>query len=193
MNDAKTDYKKSLNLPDTTFAMKAELTKNEPLRLQKWQQSRLYERVLESRVNDPLFLLHDGPPFANGDIHIGHVINKTLKDIVLRFKSMSGHQTPYVPGWDCHGLPIEQKIQDEIGPKFRDMPTAELRQKCHDWAQSFVDKQAVQFQRMGILGEWGNPYRTMAPQYEASVLEVFAQVVEKGLVYKQLKPVVWSI
>ncbi len=189
----KTDYKKSLNLPDTAFAMKADLTKNEPARLKKWQDSKLYDRILESHAADPLFVLHDGPPFANGDIHIGHVINKTLKDIVLRFKTMSGRRAPYVPGWDCHGLPIEQKIQDELGPKYRDMSTADLRQKCFDYAQGFVQKQSVQFQRMGILGDWENPYRTMAPAYEARVLEVFARFVEKGLVYKQLKPVQWSI
>jgi isoleucyl-tRNA synthetase len=189
----KPDYKSSLNLPKTDFPMKADLVKNEPARLAKWQSSKLYERVQAAHARDPRFVLHDGPPFANGDIHIGHVINKTLKDVVLRYKTMSGHRTPYVPGWDCHGLPIEHKIQEDIGPKWREMSQLDLREKCFAYADGFIHKQSEQFQRLGILGHWAAPYKTMAPTYEASTLEVFARFVERELVYKQLKPVQWSI
>jgi isoleucyl-tRNA synthetase len=191
--DNKADYKATLNLPTTAFPMKADLVKSEPARLEKWKQSDLYGRIMKSRDTAPRFVLHDGPPFANGDIHIGHVVNKTLKDVVLRYKTMAGFQTPYVPGYDCHGLPIEHKIQEDIGPKWREMSPLEIRQKCHDHAQSYVQKQSEQFQRVGILGDWSNPYRTMAPEYEAATLEVFARIVERGLVYQQLKPVNWSI
>jgi isoleucyl-tRNA synthetase len=191
--EKKSDYKASLNLPTTDFAMKAELTKNEPARLARWQSSDLYGRLMKRRAAAPKFIVHDGPPFANGDIHIGHVVNKTLKDVVMRYRSMAGFQTPYVPGYDCHGLPIEHRIQEELGPKWRDMAQTEIRQRCFDWAQGFVEKQSTQFQRVGILGDWSNPYRTMAPEYEAATLEIFARHVEKGLVYRQLKPVNWSL
>lgn len=191
----KKNYKATLNLPQTAFPMEAKLTANEPARLQQWKDERLYEKLLTARASSKKgkWVLHDGPPFANGDIHIGHLINKTLKDVFLRYKSMQGYQTPYVPGWDCHGLPIEHKIQQDLGPKIREMSTVEVRQKCHAYAQKYVDIQSQQFQRLGILGEWGDPYLTMKPTYEAETLEVFAKFVEAGLVYKQLKPVHWSI
>ena len=139
------------------------------------------------------WVLHDGPPFANGDIHIGHVINKTLKDVILRFRTMQGFQTPYVPGWDCHGLPIEHKIQQDLGPKLREMSVLDVRKRCFEYASKYVKIQSEQFQRLGILGDWGNPYLTMDPEYEAETLEVFAKFVEAGLVYKRLKPVPWSV
>jgi isoleucyl-tRNA synthetase len=191
----KKNYKETLNLPQTAFAMEAKLVQNEPLRLKKWQEARLYEKVLAARANSPKgkWILHDGPPFANGDIHIGHLINKTLKDVIMRFRTMQGFQTPYVPGWDCHGLPIEHKIQQELGPKLREMSTVEVRQKCHEYAAKYVNIQSEQFQRLGILGHWNEPYLTMEKGYEASTLEVFAAFVENGLVYKQLKPVPWSV
>jgi isoleucyl-tRNA synthetase len=189
----KKSYKDTLNLPKTAFAMEAKLTANEPARLGRWQQSGLYEKIQAARAGGKKWILHDGPPFANGDIHIGHVINKTLKDVILRFRTMQGYQTPYVPGWDCHGLPIEHKIQQELGPKLREMSTLQVRQLCHEYAQKYVTIQSEQFQRLGILGEWANPYLTMSGDYEAQTLEVFAQFVEKGLVYKKLKPVPWSI
>ena len=189
----KPDYKSSLNLPKTDFPMKADLVKNEPGRLEKWKASDLYGRVQAARANATPFILHDGPPFANGDIHIGHVINKTLKDVILRYKTMAGFRTPYVPGWDCHGLPIEHKIQENLGSGWRDVSQLQIREKCHAYAEEFIVKQSEQFQRLGILGNWAEPYKTMTPTYEASTLEVFARFVERELVYKQLKPVTWSV
>jgi len=189
-------YKETLNLPQTAFPMEAKLVQNEPARLKKWQDMKLYEQLMQHRANAPKWVLHDGPPFANGDIHMGHVTNKTLKDVFMRFKSLQGFQTPYVPGWDCHGLPIEHKIQEQVkkeGKNIRAMSTVEIRRRCFEYATQYVGVQSVQFQRLGIMGDWANPYMTMAPKYEASTLEVFAEFVSAGLVYKQLKPVQWSI
>ncbi|MFI5378807.1 MAG: isoleucine--tRNA ligase [Tepidisphaerales bacterium] len=194
MTDAtKKNYKDTLNLPQTPFPMEAKLVQNEPGRLKKWQEMDLYGKLMDARKDSPQWILHDGPPFANGDIHIGHVINKTLKDVVQRFRSMQGRQTPYVPGWDCHGLPIEHKIQEQLGPKLRDMAVSDVRKLCYDYAQKYAAIQSKQFQRLGILGDWEHPYLTMAADYEASTLEVFAKFVEAGLVYKKLKPVPWSV
>jgi isoleucyl-tRNA synthetase len=194
----KKNYKATLNLPQTAFPMEAKLVTNEPVRLQQWKDERLYEKLMTARANSPAgkWVLHDGPPFANGDIHIGHLINKTLKDVFMRYKSMRGFQTPYVPGWDCHGLPIEHKIQGDLkkqGKDYRTMTPVEVRKLCYESAEHFAKAQSEQFQRLGILGEWNDPYLTMKPTYEASTLEVFARFVEAGLVYKQLKPVHWSI
>src|SRR5918993_2650268 len=186
-------YKDTLNLPQTSFPMEAKLVQNEPQRLARWKEANLYQQIQDARADADKWVLHDGPPFANGDIHIGHLINKTLKDVFIRYKTMQGYRTPYVPGWDCHGLPIEHKIQQELGPKLREMSTLDVRQRCFAYADRYVKVQAEQFQRLGILGDWANPYLTMAPAYEACTLEVFARFVEAGLVYKQLKPVPWSV
>src|SRR3954454_14969336 len=196
---AKKNYKDTLNLPQTAFPMEAKLVVNEPRRLEIWRDGRLYEKLMTERAdaskpyNKGRWVLHDGPPFANGDIHIGHLINKTLKDVFQRYKSMRGYQTPYVPGWDCHGLPIEHKVTSDLGSKAREMSNVDIRKLCHAHVNKYVAIQSEQFQRLGILGEWNNPYLTMAPEYEAETLEVFARFVEAGLVYKQLKPVHWSI
>jgi isoleucyl-tRNA synthetase len=191
----KKSYKDTLNLPQTAFPMEAKLVANEPLRLKRWQAENLYKRLLTARADSPKgkWVLHDGPPFANGDIHIGHVINKVLKDVIIRSRTMEGYQTPYVPGWDCHGLPIEHKIQEKFKGKLREMSTVEVRKHCYEYAEHFAKVQSEQFQRLGILGEWDDPYLTMRREYEASTLEVFAKFVENGLVYKQLKPVPWSV
>jgi isoleucyl-tRNA synthetase len=186
-------YKQTLNLPQTPFPMEAKLTANEPPRLAKWQQQRLYERLQQLRKGAEKWVLHDGPPFANGDIHMGHVVDKTLKDVFVRFHAMQGLAAPYVPGWDCHGLPIEHVIQKELGPKLREMSTIDVRQRCHAYAKKYVDIQSRQFQRLGVWGDWDHPYLTMTPNYESHILEVFAAFVDAGLVYKQLKPVHWSI
>ncbi len=191
--DDKNLYKETLNLPQTAFSMEAKLVQNEPARLAKWQSMDLYKMLMRQRADGPTWELHDGPPFANGDIHIGHLINKTLKDVIQRFRSMQGYRTPYVPGWDCHGLPIEHKIQEELGPKLRQMAVVDVRKLCYEYAAKYVKLQSEQFQRLGILGEWDKPYATMTPDYEASTLEVFAKFVEAGLVYKKLKPVAWSV
>ncbi|HEV2295094.1 MAG TPA: isoleucine--tRNA ligase [Tepidisphaeraceae bacterium] len=188
----KKNYKQTLNLPQTAFPMEAKLVQNEPARLRTWQESRLYERIMSARADGKKWILHDGPPFANGDIHIGHLINKTLKDVVLRVRTMQGFHSPYVPGWDCHGLPIEHKIQQELGPKFRQMSPTDVRKACHAYAQKYIEIQREQFKRLGIFGYWDCPYTTMSPLYEASQLEVFAKFVEAGLVFKKLRPVPWS-
>jgi len=189
----KKNFKSTLNLPQTAFPMEAKLTANEPGRLARWKAMGLYEKLMSQRATAKRWVLHDGPPFANGDIHLGHLINKTLKDVILRFRSMQGYQTPYVPGWDCHGLPIEHKIQQDLGPKLRQMSVADVRKLCFEYADKYCKVQSEQFQRLGILGEWNKPYLTMSAEYEAQTLEVFAQIVEAGLVYQQLKPVPWSI
>jgi isoleucyl-tRNA synthetase len=196
MSTEKTSYKTSLNLPQTPFPMEAKLVTNEPKRLADWESMHLYRRVQLHRAKAPTWILHDGPPVANGDIHIGHVVNKTLKDVLLRYKTMRGFSTPYVPGWDCHGLPIEHKVQEEAkkqGEKLHELGVVETRKRCFAYAKKFVDIQCEQFKRLGILGDWSNPYLTMAPLFEASTLEVFAKFVEAGLVYRKLKPVPWSI
>jgi len=149
--DEKKSYKETLNLPQTGFAMEAKLVQNEPARLEKWRSLDLYKALMRQRAGSPQWILHDGPPFANGDIHIGHLINKTLKDVIVRFRAMQGFHSPYVPGWDCHGLPIEHKIQEQVGPKLREMPIVEVRKLCFEYADKYVKLQSEQFQRLGIL------------------------------------------
>src|SRR5438477_3574352 len=164
--DQKKNYKDTLNLPQTAFPMEAKLVQSEPRRLESWKEMHLYEKTLIARSKAPKWVLHDGPPFANGDIHIGHLINKTLKDVFIRFKCMQGFQTPYVPGWDCHGLPTEHKIQEDIkkeGGDFRAMSIVDIRKRCFAYASKYAKIQSDQFQRLGILGEWNNPYLTMSP------------------------------
>ncbi len=183
-------YKDTIFLPDTTFPMRGDLTKNEPVRLQKWEEGKLYERILKRRMDAgaPLFVLHDGPPFANGDVHMGTALNKILKDLVLKTKTMAGFAAPYVPGWDCHGLPIEFKVVQEA----RDLEPAEIRRRCTEFAKKYIDIQRNSFRRLGVFGEWENPYLTMNPGYEANILRLFAKLVEDGAVYQSRKPVQWS-
>ena len=188
------DYKTTLNLPRTDFPMKADLVAREPQRLQKWEQGKLYQRVQAARAQAAKFVLHDGPPFANGDVHIGTALNKILKDVVVKSKSMRGFNAPYVPGWDCHGLPIEFKVSQEMrkaGDTKADAAT--IRKACDAYARRYIDLQRTQFKRLGVLGDWDNPYLTLNKEYEADELRLFADIVEKGFVYRGKKPVYWSI
>jgi len=187
------DLKSTLNLPQTAFPMKANLPQAEPRRLEEWKAQGLYRKVREARRGSPLFLLHDGPPYANGHIHLGTALNKILKDIVIRSRTLAGHDSPYVPGWDCHGLPIELQVDKNLGAKKRDMSALAFRKECRAYAEKFVDIQRAEFERLGILGEWETPYLTMAPGYQATIVRQLADFVEKGLVYKAKKSVHWCI
>jgi isoleucyl-tRNA synthetase len=195
------DYKSTLNLPRTDFPMKAELVAREPERLKKWEATRLYQRIQAQRANAEKFVLHDGPPFANGDVHIGTALNKILKDIVVKYKTLRGFSAPYVPGWDCHGLPIEFKVTQEMrkqetsNPKLQtsNLEAAAIRKACDAYARKYIDLQREQFKRLGVLGDWDNPYLTLNKEYEADELRLFADLVEQGFVYRGKKPVYWSI
>jgi isoleucyl-tRNA synthetase len=187
------DLKNTLLLPKTDFPMRADLVKREPARIAHWDKLGLYERIQAARAGRPAFVLHDGPPFTNGDVHIGTALNKSLKDFVNRYKSMRGFRTPYVPGWDCHGLPIEQKVSREIQEQKLTLTTAELRAKCDAFSETWIARQTAQFKRIGVLADWKNEYKTKAPAFEADILRTFAAFVEQGLVYRSKKPVYWSI
>ncbi|HUP65337.1 MAG TPA: isoleucine--tRNA ligase [Thermoanaerobaculia bacterium] len=187
----KKNWKKTLNLPQTSFAMKANLPQNEPVRLEKWERQGIYEAIRRESAGREKFVLHDGPPYANGRIHIGHALNKILKDFVVKSRTMMGLDSPYVPGWDCHGLPIEHQVDKELGPKKREMSAVEFRRACRQFAAKYIDVQREDFKRLGIFGDWMNPYSTMAFAYEARIAEALGEFFEKGLVYKGLKPVHW--
>ncbi len=187
------ELKATLTLPQTAFPMKANLPQNEPLRLKKWDSIGLYEKLREACAGRPAYLLHDGPPYANGPIHLGHALNKGLKDFVVKSKTMAGFDSPYVPGYDCHGLPIEIKVDEQLGRKKLEMPVPEVLAACRAYAQKYVDLQTSQFQRIGCFGRWEKPYMTMARDYEARTLEAFYGFLEKGFVYRGLKPVYWCI
>ena len=191
-NDKK-GYKDTLNLPQTSFDMKANLLKKEPAIQQQWAKQNLYGLIRKQREGRKRYILHDGPPYANGNIHMGTALNKVLKDIVVRTRTMTGYDAPYIPGWDCHGLPIEQKVMDETKAKASQTDAMDIRRQCKKYAQTFTSLQADQFKRLGVMGLFEDPYITMNPNYEADVLEVFARLVERNLVYRQLKPVHWSI
>jgi isoleucyl-tRNA synthetase len=188
------EYKDTLNLPRTDFAMRADLVAREPQRLEKWQQAGLYAKIQAARADAPKFVLHDGPPFANGDVHIGTALNKILKDIIIKYQTLRGKNAPYIPGWDCHGLPIEFKVSQEMrkaGDTSADAAT--IRKACEAYARKYIDLQREQFKRLGVLGDWGNPYLTLNKEYEADELRLFADIVAKGFVYRGKKPVYWSI
>ena len=187
------ELKSTLNLPKTDFAMKANLPTNEPKWLEKWQSIGLYEKIRDARRGAPSYILHDGPPYANGPIHLGHALNKSLKDFVVKSKTMSGFASPYVPGWDCHGLPIEIKVDESLGRKKLELKPIEVRHACRDYAQKYLDLQREQFKRMGILGQWDQPYSTMSHEYESTIVRMFYDFYENGFVYKGLKPVYWCI
>jgi len=183
-------YKDTINLPQTTFPMRGDLVQNEPTRLEKWESLNLYQRIQARRKKQgaPRFILHDGPPFANGDVHMGTALNKVLKDLVLKSKTMAGFETPFIPGWDCHGLPIEFKVVQQA----RDLEPVEVRRRSAEFAKKFIDIQRNSFKRLGVFGDWENPYLTLDPAYESDVIRVFAKMVDDGLVYQSKKPVQWS-
>lgn len=187
----KKDYKSTLNLPQTKFPMKADLPKREPEFLKDWQDKNLYRLIREKSNGRKKYILHDGPPYANGDIHIGHALNKTLKDIVVKYKTMRGFDSAYVPGWDCHGLPIEHQLFKELGVNKYQISQLEFRKKAFDYALKFVSKQKEQFIRLGVFGDWENPYLTLSAGYEAGILSAFNELVKDGFIYRGLKPVNW--
>src|SRR5580692_3989930 len=185
--------KSTLNLPKTAFPMKANLPENEPKRLAAWQQQHLYAQIRAARTGAAKYILHDGPPYANGAIHLGHALNKCIKDFVVKTKTMAGFDAPYVPGWDCHGLPIEIKVDEQLGRKKLEMDPLAVRRACREYAQKYVDLQRSQFERIGVFGRWDSPYLTMSNGYESSIVETFYDFFEKKFVYKGLRPVYWCI
>ena len=187
------DYKHTLNLPKTDFSMKANLAQREPEFLKFWKKINLYNQLMEKNKNSPQYILHDGPPYANGDIHLGHALNKTLKDIVIRYKFLTGYKAPFVPGWDCHGLPVEHQLFKELGLKKSEVDPVEFRKKAKDYALHFVNVQSKQFQRLGVIGDWDNPYLTLQPEYEYHILKALAELIKRGYLYKDVKPVNWCI
>ncbi|GGA84047.1 isoleucine--tRNA ligase [Ornithinibacillus halotolerans] len=186
------DYKETLLMPKTAFPMRGNLPNKEPERQIKWEENNLYEKSLERTKGRPLFILHDGPPYANGDLHIGHAMNKVLKDFITRYKSMSGFHAPYVPGWDTHGLPIEAALTKNKKVDRKKLTTAEFRKLCAEYAMKQVDNQRTQFKQLGVRGDWDNPYLTLAKEYEAEQIRVFGEMAKRGYIYKGLKPVYWS-
>ena len=187
------ELKSTINLPNTGFPMKANLPQNEPKIMARWEQMRIYERIREVRKGAPVYVLHDGPPYANGPIHLGTAMNKCLKDFIVKSKSMSGFDSPYVPGWDCHGLPIEIKVDQQLGGKKLQMRPVDVRAECRKYAEKYVDLQRQQFKRIGVFGRWDEPYSTMTPQYESAVVAELYAFLEKGSVYKGLRSVYWCI
>ncbi len=185
------DYSKTVNLPTTDFPMRANLPKREPDILKKWEDENLYEKIQEARTDADLFILHDGPPYANGHIHIGHALNKILKDIIIKHKTMSGYRVPYVPGWDCHGLPIELNVTRDMGDAAKSASKDSIRQGCRKFARKFVDIQMEEFKRLGVLGDYDNPYLTMSNEYEATIVDSFAAILEKEYIYRSKKPIYW--
>jgi len=189
------DYKATLNLPKTAFPMKANLPKTEPEMLAWWESFGIYKRVRQASAGRPVWILHDGPPYANGHIHLGTMLNKVLKDVIVKSRSMSGFNAVYVPGWDCHGLPIEHQVDKELGldkagiDVRNAMDPIEKRRKCREYANRFIDIQRSEFRRLGVFGDWDNPYITMDPTYEAVIARELGRFVGRGLVYKDLKPV----
>src|SRR5438270_1715568 len=187
-----TDYSKTLFLPQTEFPMRAGLPQREPEILKRWNQMDLYGKLRASARGRAKFVLHDGPPYANGNIHIGHALNKILKDIIIKYKAMTGNAAPYVPGWDCHGLPIELQVEKNIGrAKKLAMSKAEIRRLCKEYAEKYISIQRDEFKRLGVFGDWERPYRTLDPAYEAQEVRELGKIVESGALYRQKKPVYW--
>jgi isoleucyl-tRNA synthetase len=193
MDSHNVDLKQTVNLPKTAFPMKANLPQTEPKLLERWEKEKLYEQIRASRAGRPVFILHDGPPYANGRIHLGTAFNKILKDFIVKSKTMAGFDSPYVPGWDCHGLPIEIKVDHDLGPRKAQMSAVEIRRACRKYAEKYIDLQRQDFKRLGVLGQWGDPYLTMSARYQSVIAGAFVEFLDQGYVYKGLKPVHWCM
>src|ERR1035437_7632454 len=193
MDPQNVDLKQTVNLPKTAFSMKANLPQTEPKLLERWAADNLYQRIRASRAGRPTFILHDGPPYANGRIHLGTAFNKILKDFIVKSKTMAGFDSPYVPGGDCHGLPIEIKVDHDLGPRRAQMSAVETRRACRKYAEKYVEIQRQDFKRLGVLGQWDDPYLTMSAQYQSVIAAAFVEFLERDYVYKGLKPVHWCI
>ena len=192
MNQAE-KLKDTLNLPKTDFPMRANAVVREPERVDHWSDQEVYQKMMSKNKGKESFVLHDGPPFTNGDVHVGTALNKTLKDVIVRYKNGRGFHTPYIPGWDCHGLPIEHKVSKSLQKEKKEFDVLSLRQSCQEFSKGFIKTQRAQFQRLGVLADWEAEYKTMDSEYEAEILRTFAEFVKKGLVYRSKKPVYWSI
>ena len=187
------DYKNTLNLPETGFPMKANLTQREPQRLKQWEEMDLYQKMREAGEGKPTFILHDGPPYANGELHVGHAVNKILKDIIIKSKTLSGFDSPYVPGWDCHGLPIELNVEKKVGKPGHKVSASEFRQKCREYAAKQVNNQRDDFKRMGVVGDWDDPYLTMNFSFEANIVRTLGKIIDNGHLQQGFKPVHWCL
>jgi isoleucyl-tRNA synthetase len=187
------ELKSTINLPKTEFPMKANLPQNEPKMLARWEEMGIYQRIRQARAGAPMYVMHDGPPYTSGPIHLGTALNKCLKDFVVKSKSMAGFDSPYVPGFDCHGLPIEIKVDQALGGKKLQMKATDVRLECRKYAQKFLDLQTSQFKRIGVFGRWERPYVTMNPQYESVVVATLFKFMETGFIYKGLRSVYWCI
>ena len=187
------DYKNTLNLPETGFPMKANLTQREPQRLKQWEEMDLYQKMREVGEGKPTFILHDGPPYANGELHVGHAVNKILKDIIIKSKTLSGFDSPYVPGWDCHGLPIELNVEKKVGKPGHKVSASEFRQKCREYAAKQVNNQRDDFKRMGVVGDWDDPYLTMNFAFEANIVRTLGKIIDNGHLQQGFKPVHWCL
>ena len=192
-SDEKVDYKSTLNLPNTGFPMKANLANREPARLKKWQEDDVYAKIRDARKGREQFILHDGPPYANGDIHIGHAVNKILKDFIVKSRTLDGFDAPYIPGWDCHGLPIEHQVEKKIGRAGGKVDHATFRAKCKEYALTQVDRQRLDFIRLGVFGDWDKPYLTLDAKVEADIIRALGKIIENGHLHKGVKPVYWSV
>src|ERR1700720_1328640 len=187
------DYKNTINLPNTGFPMKADLANREPGMLEGWERVRLYDQIRAAAKGRPAFVLTDGPPYANGTIHLGHAVNKVLKDIIVKSRTLDGYDAPYVPGWDCHGLPIEMQVEKTHGRVGQKITAKAFRTACREYAIKQVDLQRSEFKRLGVLGDWDHPYLTMAPRFEAEQLRAFSLIIKNGHLYKGFKPVHWCL
>ena len=187
------DYKATIQLPKTGFPQKANLSQKEPEILATWERMGIYKLIEQTRGEQGKYILHDGPPYANGHIHMGHALNKIIKDIIIKAKFMAGYQVNYIPGWDCHGLPIEHEVDKTLGAKKKGLSPLEIRKRCREYAEKFVQIQREEFKRLGVFGDWENPYLTMSFDYQATIVREFGKFVERDSIYRQKKPIQWCV